>query len=249
MGIKFNCHACGGKLNVKSFLAGKRGICPHCGAKLHIPRQSTRGKDAVAEEAVGASVATAATGAGSSVASYSATTAHPSQPATSANTGWGGAMESPATAYPAAPTYQPPSPVPSDPVAEAPNAVWYVRPPSGGQFGPAPADTMRRWIREGRVTPESLVWREGWADWKQADSVIPEMASKSTSAPTAGPAAATASPAPAPAPSASPTPASSASTPRPAPSSNNLALIIIVLLVLLIIPLAGLLAWIVLGGN
>ena len=39
MGIRFLCPS-GHKLNVKSFLAGKRGICPHCGAKFEIPYES-----------------------------------------------------------------------------------------------------------------------------------------------------------------------------------------------------------------
>ena len=39
MGIRFLCPS-GHKLNVKSFLAGKRGICPHCGAKFEIPFES-----------------------------------------------------------------------------------------------------------------------------------------------------------------------------------------------------------------
>ena len=41
MGIRFYCPN-GHKLNVKSFLAGKRGICPHCGSKVDIPLESTR---------------------------------------------------------------------------------------------------------------------------------------------------------------------------------------------------------------
>lgn len=41
MGIRFYCPN-GHKLNVKSFQAGRRGICPHCGAKVQIPLQSTR---------------------------------------------------------------------------------------------------------------------------------------------------------------------------------------------------------------
>jgi len=46
--------------------------------------------------------------------------------------------------------------------------VWYVRPPSGGQFGPATGDIMRQWLHEGRITPDTLVWREGWRDWREA---------------------------------------------------------------------------------
>ncbi len=39
-----------------------------------------------------------------------------------------------------------------DPLDEAGDVVWYVRPASGGQFGPANADVMRSWLAEGRVT-------------------------------------------------------------------------------------------------
>ena len=38
MGIRFYCPN-GHKLNVKTFLAGRRGICPHCGVKLIIPTE------------------------------------------------------------------------------------------------------------------------------------------------------------------------------------------------------------------
>jgi hypothetical protein len=64
----------------------------------------------------------------------------------------------------------------ADPVSEAPHAVWYVRPASGGQFGPAAGDIMRRWISEGRVASDSLVWREGWPEWKSASSIFPGLA-------------------------------------------------------------------------
>jgi hypothetical protein len=63
----------------------------------------------------------------------------------------------------------------ADPLAEDSEAVWYVRPPDGDQFGPASADVMRGWIDEGRVTGESLVWREGWRDWVKAAAVLPQL--------------------------------------------------------------------------
>lgn len=40
MGVKFTCPRCGRRLNVKSSLAGKRGVCPHCHDKVDIPTQS-----------------------------------------------------------------------------------------------------------------------------------------------------------------------------------------------------------------
>jgi hypothetical protein len=63
-----------------------------------------------------------------------------------------------------------------DPLVEAPDAVWYVRPPSGGQFGPAAGSVMKDWLQEGRISGDSLVWREGWRDWQEAMSVFPQLA-------------------------------------------------------------------------
>jgi hypothetical protein len=34
---------------------------------------------------------------------------------------------------------------------------------------------MRQWLGEGRVTSDSLVWREGWPDWKRADLTFPQL--------------------------------------------------------------------------
>jgi len=40
MGIRFSCPN-GHYLHVKSFLAGKRGICPHCDVRFEIPPKDT----------------------------------------------------------------------------------------------------------------------------------------------------------------------------------------------------------------
>ncbi|MGB9688582.1 DUF4339 domain-containing protein [Thermogutta sp.] len=61
-----------------------------------------------------------------------------------------------------------------DPLSE-PDAAWYVRPPAGGQYGPAAPEVIRVWIAEGRITPDTLVWREGWRDWKEAREVFPSL--------------------------------------------------------------------------
>jgi hypothetical protein len=65
----------------------------------------------------------------------------------------------------------------NDPLAGADNVVWYVRPASGGQLGPAPSDILRHWLAKGRVKADSFVWREGWTDWQLAGSVFPQFAS------------------------------------------------------------------------
>ncbi len=264
MGIRFLCTACHKKLNVKGFLAGKKGVCPKCGASILIPLESQLpGKSdgvgepeqaAVASEgamqpfsptAVETPVAapTQASPVGQAnpagqvpqpsavpVASMPAEQQIP-QPAAFPTPTHEQAVQSPvavsgavspapaaaipnqtipnpamsnqplsdpAVPYPAAsgpapvsvalaatpsatPVSAPATPTPPaapqpDPISEDPNLIWYVRPPSGGQFGPAKGDIMRKWIEEGRVSEDSLIWREGWADWQKAGEVIPSMA-------------------------------------------------------------------------
>ena len=57
-------------------------------------------------------------------------------------------------------------------------ATWYVRPPSGGQYGPATASLLRQWISEGRVASTALLWREGWPQWRSAGEALPEYAGR-----------------------------------------------------------------------
>jgi hypothetical protein len=158
MGIKFHCPN-GHKLNVKAFLAGKKGVCPKCGTRFRIPAESEPGLvDSDLEEG-DAGASGIKPGNGTPVAAQA-------QPVMAA-----AAAGSQASLPPSAPA----SAVPGDPIAEGPQLVWYVRPPSGGQFGPAKGEIMRTWLTEGRVTGDSLVWREGWTDWQTAGTVFPTL--------------------------------------------------------------------------
>ncbi len=220
MGIKFLCPN-GHKMNVKAFLAGKRGKCPKCGVSVRIPQEtpaSDSGEDLLGDVggpatatqpavsqgvARGTSVAPAAPSyiAAVSVAAktvqpvapYAAPTVRPVLPA--------GAPAIP-TVPMMTPGYQPagpavmrgpqpvsaPLPMGVDPISQAPNSIWYVRPPSGGQYGPARGDIMRKWVVEGRVSGDSLVWREGFPEWKSAAQLFPSLAGVGTPAvPAAGP--------------------------------------------------------------
>lgn len=188
MGIKFLCPN-GHKLNVKTFLAGKKGVCPECRERFVIPLESIP-KQRVASIGV-ASPSTTAAGtqgdeeldqdAGDEAPDVASASSSPApQVAAAAQT----SFAAPIASLPVAPT--PPSPAPVvDPLDEAPNAQWYVRPPTGGQYGPARADLLRRWIGEGRVSADSLVWREGWADWKPAGTTLPALAA-AVNGPSAG---------------------------------------------------------------
>ena len=44
---------------------------------------------------------------------------------------------------------------------------------------------MRRWIDEGRISADSLVWREGWTDWLTAGPVFPTLNASYTAPTTA----------------------------------------------------------------
>jgi hypothetical protein len=53
--------------------------------------------------------------------------------------------------------------------------TWYVRPPSGGQYGPATTVLLKQWIEEGRIAASSLLWRDGWPQWREAGEALPEL--------------------------------------------------------------------------
>lgn len=160
MGIRFFCPK-GHKLNVKEFQAGRTGICPFCSEKVRIPLESTRPsskeKAGNGELATGKEVEEAEP-AGEVIALelLPVTAAVAEAPVAT-----GGAAEAMA-----------------DPLAEGGEVVWYVRPASGGQYGPATPEVMRNWLGEGRIGVDSLVWREGWREWRSGGEVFPQLATQ-----------------------------------------------------------------------
>ena len=201
MGIRFRCQACSNKVNVKDFLAGKRGICPKCGSKFTIPEQSDPEFLAAADEGEpdalpvpAAPIAGKPTtvvsapqqpaGALPVAAPIAAATAAGHSPLTSSAQAYASpqfaAQQHAAPFQATMPTpgfHATPAPAgPRDPFLEAPAAQWYVRHASGQQYGPAPAPTMQKWLAEGRVPGDGMIWREGWADWLVASMVFPQLA-------------------------------------------------------------------------
>jgi hypothetical protein len=226
MGIRFHCPN-GHKLNVKSFQAGRKGICPYCGTKFVIPIQSTR-KSSKEERAALRALAAASSTAMNPASQNASPGSAGNMPIAASQTfspnssssppiiesakagdkmspkpaffssqqdagGNGFALPSlPTTAdsitdilnsgplhdAPAAPT----TANPADPLIEAGDVVWYVRPSSGGQYGPATSNMMRQWLAEGRIGHNTLVWREGWRDWRQALDVFQQLRIKDPTA-------------------------------------------------------------------
>ncbi|MFN9913095.1 MAG: GYF domain-containing protein, partial [Pirellulaceae bacterium] len=62
---------------------------------------------------------------------------------------------------------------PSSASPQASNEAWYiVRPPSGGEYGPASQATVEAWISQRRVTADTLVCKVGTTEWKNAKEVF-----------------------------------------------------------------------------
>jgi hypothetical protein len=173
MGVRFACHACGKQLNIKRELAGRRGVCPACGTKFRIPSEdaesslpidTSAGEQEVLRPGNGAAVARLpAAGSRSVAAGDTAVAAAPSV--------------SPEQAFAQVPQAAR-GPVESISILDDDDedAAWYVRPPSGGQYGPASGPILRQWIDEGRVAATALLWRDGWPQWRDASEALPELA-------------------------------------------------------------------------
>ena len=218
MGIKFRCPN-GHKMNVKGFLAGKRGICPDCGLSFRIPDEATAATAAASGELLRVEPLPSKEGESTGEAAgedllnphpipsfdlggiLGPTKATPVSempvivvtpaksepptptPATASAPAAKSMPTAPAAVAPAAPiavaavpvVALPVAPAAVDPIAQAPLAQWYVRPPAGGQFGPARGDVMRKWIDEGRVSADSLAWREGMPEWLNAGELFPSL--------------------------------------------------------------------------
>lgn len=199
MGIRFFCPHCDRRLHVKDYLAGKKGICPHCDEKIVIPRESTITK----QDASGAmDVEDSHLELPGEVDSKSLLARRPESdsaaesqsdsPTVNSKESSGGQMES------AQPTVMPAEGMSDelDPISAGPHLIWYVRPPNGGQYGPAEGDVMRQWVEEGRVTADSLVWQEGWDEWRPAAEIFPQLSPSQPEVAAAVPSETTASPAP-----------------------------------------------------
>lgn len=141
MGIRFLCPQ-GHKLHVKAYLAGRRGICPHCGAKMVIPHESNLRQPVEAARPAESR---------QKMADFAEVETM---------------LESPAAATGTMPQ------VVTTALDEATDAIWYVRSPGGDQYGPADTLQMRRWLDESRIDPTWYAWREDWPDWRLAGDVF-----------------------------------------------------------------------------
>lgn len=187
MGIHFVCHHCSYALHVKDFQAGKRGKCPNCNNSFRIPNKDASYSSALEDASENPAVSKvkqafqvinqvktpklASDSSGSiSIALEPNPIASKSTPDTKQNV----RQESQSKKGGDSPPTNSEKALPAA-LAVAMDAKWFVRPPSGGQFGPAEASLLINWIAESRVTGDSLLCREGQTQWQTAYELLPEL--------------------------------------------------------------------------
>lgn len=192
MGIRFYCPN-GHKLNVKSELAGKIGICPKCQARMTIPtvsvRESTRKSENKSGESDAANVrenecekeknvdASASVRSETVAASSAATDAPLNQfllKGDRAEAALGDVLRRAVDGSAQGGRDGERLDDANEPLRDA-RLVWYVRSRDNQQYGPATGDVMAAWINERRIGPQTLVWREDWPAWQEAGRVFPEL--------------------------------------------------------------------------
>ncbi|MBM3964725.1 MAG: DUF4339 domain-containing protein [Planctomycetes bacterium] len=192
MGIRFNCHLCNHPLHVKDFQANKRGKCPSCQGSFRVPSKSADYSIPLDPKLASSSGVlmpipkskskrdtTGSSGSESEKVSITALEKASTQTDAAVTTKKGGQVAvDPTTASSSTKSTDAAAiPQTSDiPASLLPHidARWFVRPPSGGQYGPATTPMLVDWIAERRITADSFLWREGMESWLSAVELIPE---------------------------------------------------------------------------
>ncbi|WP_182870409.1 GYF domain-containing protein [Stieleria mannarensis] len=186
-------------MNIKSDLAGRRGVCPECGTRFRIPLADTEFSTPIATpRPKAAATPAAATTPPAAMQQERAAADSPESAPQAENVSDATATDRTATTA-ASPTAAAGSAT-AEPAGEdlaggnlaaaEPEilsgdsaATWYVRPPSGGQYGPATSAMLKIWIGEGRVAKSALLWKDGWPQWREASDALAEIAESLPGAP------------------------------------------------------------------
>ena len=183
MGIKFYCPN-GHKVNVKSFLAGKKGLCPKCGVRVDIPLESQIADDAPRirggaandeledspepyEANVGSATALAGMEQGDDFSpGIDIPRMNPQRGGSGANSFY---EKEPA----ADDSLLPPGSESNR--SYTGKAVWHVRLANGQQIGPLDDVGLQQWVSEGQLGDHDLIWRNGWPQWQPATAVVSQL--------------------------------------------------------------------------
>ncbi|MEM9645480.1 MAG: DUF4339 domain-containing protein, partial [Planctomycetota bacterium] len=161
MGVRFACHHCGRKLHIKNELAGRRGVCPQCAGRFRIPDDDSPFSKELVDKSSKQHAA--------EVTSNDFESPESNSEDRRTQQGDGDSADSEVSESGTLAVLQRSSVLQRSAASTnelESSAVWYVRPADGGQYGPADGERLAQWIDEGRVATSSLVWRDGWPQWR-----------------------------------------------------------------------------------
>jgi len=147
----------GHRVKVKDHLAGRKGVCPSCGARFRIPLES------VVDPPPPLPVARIVPLDAASIATLPrALVAAPAPDA--------GRVQKPVAVPAAAAASAPRHPLLDD----RPDLAWSTAVAGGLASAPMSAAAMRTWLDSGTVAGNELVWRADWQDWRPLEEVFPD---------------------------------------------------------------------------
>ena len=178
MGIMAQCPN-GHRVKVKDHLAGRKGLCPTCGAKFRVPKPvSVPGRTlepAVDEPALplarlipldAAVVATLPRALPPGTMRTAASEAEPPEP-----------VEPEPETFESEPLDA--EPVASRPlhpaIADRPDLTWCIAFPGGDPSEPVAGASVQEWLDAGQATGAEVVWRADWPQWHPIRDVFPDI--------------------------------------------------------------------------
>jgi hypothetical protein len=199
MGIRFLCHHCEKRLNVKTNQAGQAGQCPFCMESIMVPLESKipsqfnkleqlrhgRERDDAEPDSLNDlhSVEEQVTSVGMPAEMRHGQGVRPpaaKQPVGSNEFDFHDSNNSLDVFMLDKPA--PPNTLGKiDPIAEAPDRVWYFRSRKLGEKGPLKAKAMQSHLDSGDVAIGCIVWRDDWEDWAPAEKVFPSLVAEAKS--------------------------------------------------------------------
>jgi hypothetical protein len=147
----------GHRVKVKDQLAGRKGVCPTCGARFRIPLES------VAEPAAPLPLARVVPLEAAEIATLPRVLIDEPQPV----------RRGPAKPGETVGTPPPPSVARHSLLDERPELAWSRAVPGGAASAPMSAAELRAWLDSGAAVGNELVWRSDWEDWRPLGAVFP----------------------------------------------------------------------------
>ena len=162
MGIRFKCHLCHSPLNVKNDLAQKRGVCPKCNGKFRIPMESQ--DFSLSLDAPVSNSTKALSYLDSEIISANSVAVKPTEAKKTS--------QEPSLLKPAAYDATNREQIETEQTPSMTDELYFVRPPSGGEYGPADKATIELWVTQRRITSETMICKLGASQWKKAREVF-----------------------------------------------------------------------------